>query len=104
MDNAVALNQPIPIVLQDSFSNRIKAMPARSKLGLGIGIAALAADPLHASLVAVQSPSAAPPATLAARCLAMDCGSDRPVPGARARRPSAQASASPSLACSNRQY
>jgi flagellar M-ring protein FliF len=54
MDNAVALNQPIPIVLQDSFSNRIKAMPARSKLGLGIGIAALAAVAVALAMNASQ--------------------------------------------------
>ncbi|MGZ5204867.1 MAG: flagellar basal-body MS-ring/collar protein FliF, partial [Caldimonas sp.] len=42
MDNAVALSSPLQDVLPASFAGRIAAMPARAKLSLGVGIAALA--------------------------------------------------------------
>jgi flagellar M-ring protein FliF len=41
MDNAVTLKNPNAVVAGDGFGARIAAMPARSKLTLGLGIAAL---------------------------------------------------------------
>ncbi len=43
MDTAVAANSPIPLVPADSFAARVAALPARSKLMLGAGAAALVA-------------------------------------------------------------
>ncbi|WP_418315325.1 flagellar basal-body MS-ring/collar protein FliF [Piscinibacter sakaiensis] len=43
MDNAVAANSTIQLVPADSFTARLAALPARSKLALGGGIAALVA-------------------------------------------------------------
>ncbi len=41
MDNAVAAPAPIPLVPADGFGARLAAMPAKAKLMLGVGIAAL---------------------------------------------------------------
>ncbi len=43
MDNAVAVNPPLPLAEQPGFGQRLVALPARTKLNLGLGIAALAA-------------------------------------------------------------
>ena len=43
MDNAVALNHPNMAPAAPGFGSRLAAMPARSKMALGLGIAALAA-------------------------------------------------------------
>ena len=43
MDNAVAVNTPLPLVEPAGFGHRLAALPARSKFNLGLGIAALAA-------------------------------------------------------------
>jgi len=43
MDNAVALTHTMPDALPTTFTGRIQAMPLRSKLSFGIGVAALAA-------------------------------------------------------------
>ncbi len=42
MDNAVAANSPIQLVPADSFGARMAALPAKSKLAFGAGLAALA--------------------------------------------------------------
>jgi flagellar M-ring protein FliF len=42
MDNAIALNRPLPMVVPASFSGRIMAMPARAKLSVAVGLLALA--------------------------------------------------------------
>lgn len=51
MDNAVALKPTLPLVEPASFGDRVKAMPMRSKLGAGIGVAALAAVVLAMTLL-----------------------------------------------------
>ena len=43
MDHAVALPASLPLAANATFTGRIRAMPARAKLSLGIGLAALAA-------------------------------------------------------------
>jgi len=50
MDNAVALNNPNAVVNPNGFGTRFAAMPARSKLALGVGVAALAAVVLAMTL------------------------------------------------------
>jgi len=42
MDNAVAINPALPLVEPASFAGRMAAMPMRSKLSAGLGVAALA--------------------------------------------------------------
>jgi flagellar M-ring protein FliF len=42
MDNAVAINPALPLVEPASFAGRMAAMPMRSKLSFGLGVAALA--------------------------------------------------------------
>jgi flagellar M-ring protein FliF len=42
MDNAVAINPALPFVEAGTFAGRMAALPMRSKLALGLGIAALA--------------------------------------------------------------
>lgn len=51
MENAVALKPTLPLVEPASFGDRVKAMPMRSKLGAGIGVAALAAVVLAMTLL-----------------------------------------------------
>ena len=41
MDNAVALNSPLPMAVPATFAGRVAAMPLRAKLSAGIGLAAL---------------------------------------------------------------
>ena len=43
MDNAVVVNSPTPLVPADGFGARLAMMPAKAKLSLGVGIAALVA-------------------------------------------------------------
>lgn len=50
MDNAVAVNPALPLVEPGTFAGRLAAMPMRSKLSLGLGIAALAATVLAMTL------------------------------------------------------
>jgi len=50
MDNAVATHQALPLVEPGTFGGRLAAMPMRSKLSLGLGIAALAATVLAMTL------------------------------------------------------
>ncbi len=50
MDNAVALNTPNTAAAGSGFGSRLAALPARSKLALGLGIAALAAVVLAMTL------------------------------------------------------
>jgi flagellar M-ring protein FliF len=55
MDNAVAANPAaLPLVEPGTFTGRLAAMPMRSKLGLGLGIAALAATVLAMTLWSSQ--------------------------------------------------
>ncbi|MEO8279249.1 MAG: flagellar basal-body MS-ring/collar protein FliF [Ideonella sp.] len=54
MDNAITVNSPIQLVPADSFGARMAALPARSKLALGGGIAALAAVVLAMTLWSSQ--------------------------------------------------
>ena len=54
MDNAVALANPRPIVAQVGFAERIKLMPGRAKISLGIGLAALAGIVIALSMNAGQ--------------------------------------------------
>jgi len=41
MDNAVALNSPLPMAVPAGFAGRVAAMPMRAKLSAGVGLAAL---------------------------------------------------------------
>jgi flagellar M-ring protein FliF len=50
MDNAVATHPALPLVEPGTFGGRLAAMPMRSKLSLGLGIAALAATVLAMTL------------------------------------------------------
>ena len=50
MDNAVALNNPSTPPAPAGFGGRLAALPARSKMALGVGIAALAAVVLAMTL------------------------------------------------------
>jgi flagellar M-ring protein FliF len=43
MDSATVVNNPIPLVPADSFGARMANMPAKSKLAIGVGVAALIA-------------------------------------------------------------
>jgi len=54
MDNAVAINPALPLVEPGTFGGRLAAMPLRSKLSLGLGIAALAATVLAMTLWSSQ--------------------------------------------------
>lgn len=54
MDNAVAVNPALPLVEPGTFGGRLAAMPMRSKLSLGLGIAALAATVLAMTLWSSQ--------------------------------------------------
>ena len=54
MDNAVAINPALPLVEPGTFGGRLAAMPMRSKLSLGLGIAALAATVLAMTLWSSQ--------------------------------------------------
>ncbi len=54
MDNAVAINPALPLVEPGTFGGRLAAMPMRSKLSLGLGIAALAATLLAMTLWSSQ--------------------------------------------------
>ena len=54
MDNAVAVNPALPLVEPATFAGRLAAMPMRSKLSLGLGIAALAATVLAMTLWSSQ--------------------------------------------------
>ena len=54
MDNAVATHQALPLVEPGTFGGRLAAMPMRSKLSLGLGIAALAATVLAMTLWSSQ--------------------------------------------------
>jgi flagellar M-ring protein FliF len=54
MDNAVANHQALPLVEPGTFGGRLAAMPMRSKLSLGLGIAALAATVLAMTLWSSQ--------------------------------------------------
>ena len=42
MNDAVALTPALPLVEPASFGGRMAALPMRSKLGMGLGVAALA--------------------------------------------------------------
>ncbi|HKW82355.1 MAG TPA: flagellar basal-body MS-ring/collar protein FliF, partial [Burkholderiaceae bacterium] len=54
MDNAVATHPALPLVEPGTFGGRLAAMPMRSKLSLGLGIAALAATVLAMTLWSSQ--------------------------------------------------
>ena len=54
MDNAVAINPGLPLVEPGTFAGRLAAMPMRSKLSFGLGIAALAATVLAMTLWSSQ--------------------------------------------------
>jgi flagellar M-ring protein FliF len=54
MDNAVAVNPALPLVEPGTFGGRLAAMPMRSKLSLGLGVAALAATVLAMTLWSSQ--------------------------------------------------
>jgi flagellar M-ring protein FliF len=54
MDNAVAINPALPLVEPGTFAGRMAAMPMRSRLSLGLGIAALAATVLAMTLWSSQ--------------------------------------------------
>lgn len=54
MDNAVAINPALPLVEPGTFAGRMAALPMRSKLSLGLGIAALAATVLAMTLWSSQ--------------------------------------------------
>ena len=50
MDSAVVLNSPTPLAVPAGFAARLAALPARSKVSMGIGLAALAAVVLAMTL------------------------------------------------------
>ena len=50
MNDAVAINPNLPLVEPASFGGRLAALPMRSKLAMGLGIAALAAVVLAMTL------------------------------------------------------
>jgi flagellar M-ring protein FliF len=54
MDNAVAVNPALPLAQPAGFGARLAALPAKSKLGLALGIAALAAVVLAMSMWSSQ--------------------------------------------------
>jgi len=54
MDNAVALNSPTPLAEAPNFGARLAALPARSKLMMGAGLAGLAAVVLAMTLWSSQ--------------------------------------------------